>query len=554
MKKITIIINGKGGAGKDTMCEMAAKHFRTMNVSSIDPIKKIASQNGWNGEKDDKSRKFLADLKKIFTDYNDLPTEYFSINSEATLTEFLNSGEDTYGVLTQDIIISSKPSTRRVLAAGKTLNGNGHTITAKHQSNGYSGNNERGVGNRGYYVENFGFDGSSSDRTSTTDQVNIGVGGNFFGASDIVSVNYGAIKNLNFISNASQRVYISPRDGNVAMGGIAGINFGNIENCTVQVSNGEFGIVGSQWAYSGTTYNLVPAYYWYNGEDVSTQNVIAFGGVAGVNKGNIVSVSVRQNKDMGIFFSDYNGRNGHPCINNAIQSGIAGGVVGLNDEGVINGVDFYGGECWLYNSNWHNSTSYIGGIVGLANLQADGAEFIVNGVKWSIGKGSVQNITMSVHTNYAFYGTRYGGQVEKRATDVNGYRASTSDTLTYSGVIGGMLTTNEQLAENIVISGGNISTLFTNDSKNTFRKWAATEYGAAEAKEMDKDADDTGTPIFGYGDTSTSGRYYAVLDINTKAVGKLKNKTRSTNFVFFSIPREFLALSNILCPISCKKN
>ena len=76
MKKITIIINGKGGAGKDTMCEMAAKHFRTMNVSSIDPIKKIASQNGWNGEKDDKSRKFLADLKKIFTDYNDLPTEY----------------------------------------------------------------------------------------------------------------------------------------------------------------------------------------------------------------------------------------------------------------------------------------------------------------------------------------------------------------------------------------------------------------------------------------------------------------------------------------------
>lgn len=76
MKKITIIINGKGGAGKDTMCEMAAKHFRTMNVSSIDPIKRIASQNGWNGEKDDKSRKFLADLKKIFTDYNDLPTEY----------------------------------------------------------------------------------------------------------------------------------------------------------------------------------------------------------------------------------------------------------------------------------------------------------------------------------------------------------------------------------------------------------------------------------------------------------------------------------------------
>lgn len=488
------------------------------------------------GEKNDapvQSGESASETSSAMTEYkygasrNDLPAEYFSINSEATLTEFLNSSEDTYGVLTKDITISSKPSTRRVLAAGKTLNGNGHTITAEHQSNGYSGNNEGGVGNRGHYVETFGFDGSSSDRANTTDQVNIGVGGKFFGASDIVSVNYGAIKNLNFISDASQsisdasqRVYISPRDGNVAMGGIAGINFGNIENCTVQVSGGEFGIVGSQWAYSGTTYNYVPSYYWYDGEDVSTQNVIAFGGVAGVNKGNIVSVSVRQNKDMGIFFSDYNGRGGHPCINNAIQSGIAGGVVGLNDEGVINGVDFYGGECWLYNSNWHNSTSYIGGIVGLANLQADGAEFTVNGTKWSIGKGSVQNITMSVHTNYAFYGTRYGGQVQKRATDVNGYRASTRDTLTYSGVIGGMLTTDGQLAENIVISGGNISTLFTNSSKNAFRQWFATDYDAAETKQGDKDADDNGTPIFGYGSTSTQGRYYAVLNIHTKAVGQ----------------------------------
>ncbi len=76
MKKLTVIINGKGGAGKDTLCEIASRHFRTMNVSSIDPVKKIAALGGWNGGKDDKSRKFLADLKKLFTDYNDLPTEY----------------------------------------------------------------------------------------------------------------------------------------------------------------------------------------------------------------------------------------------------------------------------------------------------------------------------------------------------------------------------------------------------------------------------------------------------------------------------------------------
>jgi adenylate kinase family enzyme len=67
MTKLAFVINGSGGAGKDTLCELAAKHFKTVNVSSIDPIKKIARENGWNGEKDLKSRKFLADLKQVFS-------------------------------------------------------------------------------------------------------------------------------------------------------------------------------------------------------------------------------------------------------------------------------------------------------------------------------------------------------------------------------------------------------------------------------------------------------------------------------------------------------
>ena len=76
MNKLAIVINGGGGAGKDTLCDMAAKHFDVVNVSSIDPIKRIARENGWNGEKDLRSRKFLADLKQLFTEYNDLPTRY----------------------------------------------------------------------------------------------------------------------------------------------------------------------------------------------------------------------------------------------------------------------------------------------------------------------------------------------------------------------------------------------------------------------------------------------------------------------------------------------
>ena len=76
MKKIVIIMNGHGGVGKDTLCDIAASEYRVRNISSITPIKEIASAYGWNGEKDAKSRKFLADLKQVFVEYNDLPTQY----------------------------------------------------------------------------------------------------------------------------------------------------------------------------------------------------------------------------------------------------------------------------------------------------------------------------------------------------------------------------------------------------------------------------------------------------------------------------------------------
>ena len=74
MKKAVIVINGAGGVGKDTLCDLAAKHFKVYNVSSITPIKEIAALCGWDGSKDDRSRKFLADLKQISVEYNDYPT------------------------------------------------------------------------------------------------------------------------------------------------------------------------------------------------------------------------------------------------------------------------------------------------------------------------------------------------------------------------------------------------------------------------------------------------------------------------------------------------
>lgn len=74
MKKAVLVINGVGGVGKDTLCDLAAKHFRVKNISSITPIKEIAAMCGWDGAKDQKGRKFLSDLKLLCVEYNDYPT------------------------------------------------------------------------------------------------------------------------------------------------------------------------------------------------------------------------------------------------------------------------------------------------------------------------------------------------------------------------------------------------------------------------------------------------------------------------------------------------
>lgn len=72
MKKRIVIINGTGGSGKDTFVDFCKKYAKIMNTSSIDKVKEIASLAGWDGGKTDKDRKFLADLKHLTTEYNDM--------------------------------------------------------------------------------------------------------------------------------------------------------------------------------------------------------------------------------------------------------------------------------------------------------------------------------------------------------------------------------------------------------------------------------------------------------------------------------------------------
>lgn len=77
MEKKIVIINGTGGAGKDTFVTFCSEIEKVLNISTVDRVKEAAKiLVGWNGEKDEISRKLLVDLKKLSIDYNDAPTKY----------------------------------------------------------------------------------------------------------------------------------------------------------------------------------------------------------------------------------------------------------------------------------------------------------------------------------------------------------------------------------------------------------------------------------------------------------------------------------------------
>jgi len=77
-----LIVNGTAKSGKDTFCEWCDRYLKSVgcnsiNISSVDEVKEYGERLGWDGEKDDKGRKFLSDLKELSTRYNG-PERYIS--------------------------------------------------------------------------------------------------------------------------------------------------------------------------------------------------------------------------------------------------------------------------------------------------------------------------------------------------------------------------------------------------------------------------------------------------------------------------------------------
>ena len=90
MKKQIIVINGTGGCGKTTFVEFTQKYGKVINFSSVDKVKEVAKLIGWDGKKTEKDRKFLSDLKRLTTEYNDM-----SFNSiKEAVEKFKNSDNE----------------------------------------------------------------------------------------------------------------------------------------------------------------------------------------------------------------------------------------------------------------------------------------------------------------------------------------------------------------------------------------------------------------------------------------------------------------------------
>ena len=70
-----VCINGAPRSGKDSFVECCKQILgeRCFNVSSVDFVKHLAYECGWDGTKDLKNRKFLSDLKDLLTQWDDVP-------------------------------------------------------------------------------------------------------------------------------------------------------------------------------------------------------------------------------------------------------------------------------------------------------------------------------------------------------------------------------------------------------------------------------------------------------------------------------------------------
>ena len=94
-----VIINGLGGCGKSTfiqLCEeycdnpnnLKAFNWMVTELSTVDFVKEIARNCGWDGKKEKKDREFLHDLKVAMEKWDNIPNKKVLEDAE----NFIKSG------------------------------------------------------------------------------------------------------------------------------------------------------------------------------------------------------------------------------------------------------------------------------------------------------------------------------------------------------------------------------------------------------------------------------------------------------------------------------
>lgn len=365
-------------------------------------------------------------------DGNSIPSDAYAIGSESALWSFLSS-TSTYGYLTTSFSITSKPSVKsgRSLGSGKTLDGNGNTITLAYNTNTDIVNNNNGRSDVNNRVIPDGLAAGSTGQASVNFR-----GQTMYGLSDLITVNYGTIKNLKVtVGGANAMIYTQDLSewANTSMGAVCGINAGTVENVAVTI-NKDYGFLGSYNCWKSSWGSQVEDRLYYSG-------IVAVGGVTGLNTGTIKAVSVTQNANFGSFKQIDKEKD-----NFKINSGIVGGVAAINDGGTVNGAHYTWSGGSLNNYQRHYYTSYTGLIVGVARL-SDGAITIANTGE-SIAVGSVNNVSFNVNTGLTVNG-------EAHYKDGNNWPGVGN----YTGMIGGSLTSNSTLNSpiNVLVSSGSTS-------------------------------------------------------------------------------------------------
>ena len=102
-----VIVNGKPGSGKTTfedICMEILGPAYCAKRSTVDKVKELAKEAGWDGRKGPRDRKMLSDLKDLFTKYNDMPLNdiiTYLDGWEADL-QYFNVGEHPHVLFVDD--------------------------------------------------------------------------------------------------------------------------------------------------------------------------------------------------------------------------------------------------------------------------------------------------------------------------------------------------------------------------------------------------------------------------------------------------------------------